>query len=267
MESYAIHHYHNGEDTVVAEDLPRTWYTNLLKEGIFIYEKRIGNIQVPISSIDGLDSVDDLIYAYIEPIVDFGMIIDGKESVCDLEGYNEYSGFETYGDNGVISTNFADIYYIYNIDGGVLKRVAKFDGCGCVSAVWWDKSGKEVLYYLTDLDGDEGDLYRWDNGESTWVASDIESADIFDDGSVCLDQYNNDELVLTYVDENGEATKLGDKVFYKYSYLGDGELLYIDDSTLMYFDGKEIRKMKDKVSYFWVPDEEDGTSICRQLLW
>jgi len=266
MDSYTLHHYVNGEDTVVAEGLTSTYYYGSFEDGIVIYEKTDIDLD-PVCDIDELDSAYDL-YSYIDDMStgSYVLNIDGKESEFELEYDDaELSYVYTFGDGGVVVDcynydDYSEYYDIYKIEGGALKHVTDIEDCGSVRVIYDEKSDKEVLYYFADMDEDEGTLYRYDKDGATKIASDVIGVTIYDDGSMCLKEGDYYEMELTYVDAKGESKSLGDETE-DYAYLGNGKLLFIDDSDLKYFDGKEVRKIKSDVLYFWVSDEEYGSSI------
>ena len=269
---YELHHYVNGDDTVVADNLYNGYTLGSCEDGIFAYTK-YSSFDEPVCRIEEMDSPYD-IYDYVSGNSQGEILINvnGKETEFEADEDDAIlSSIRVLGPKEALIVTYVYkdgsdeyTYGLYEVNGTELKHKKDLEIENYSLQTVYDSDKKQTaLYFYNDVNdkSTEGTLYRYLNGEVEKLATDINDAEIFEDGSMICLSYSKGDYELYYNNAGGESKKIGDDVDTNYSYLGDGKVLFIDDEDLKYFDGKEIRKIKSDVLFFWTLTEEYGDYI------
>lgn len=269
--SYKLCRYEAGKEaTVLAEDVDLTSLCVNADNQVVFYEKNDPS-QVEKVSIDAIYSVYDV-----------WEILEGSEDNEDKNGTYFYRigseeeqelkfdgsiGNVAVSDNGkklVIASDYTEngsVLTVFEKKNGLFEKVEELADnaqAGC----WLD----EKYYYYKDIDsGDNvGDLCCYRNGKNEKVIKNIYVGGVrifSDENCLCLSDYNyEDGGDLKLYDSKGEGIKIGSSITSS-SYIEEDCILYIKDSDLYVYTGKEESRKIDRNVLNYVCKEEYGTAI------
>jgi len=268
---YNLHHYKNGEDTILAKDFAYTFIENDAKNGFVIVRE---NAALPKNccKLSEISSVQD-VYSYIKEAYDCSIYLENMKTNINLDGYvyptaianldekriaiclyyekNNGLGSETwkYGDD------YKNILQIYDISTGTAILTEEKDlpeGYSLYGKENW--KGEEILLFEKFKEDKGFDIFAYQNDDFLLLAENIERVQFADDHSMLKSSFMDFEAEtadITYISDKEKTLHLGETVkFNSVYYLGNGKLLYCENGDLIYYNGKEKRIIAQNVTAF-----------------
>ena len=228
-----------GSSSLLVENFSGTRYVDIDNE-LFIYSK------YSMSTIKKLKMSDDIGYYDVAEAV-YGSMTYSSTLYMKSKGSSEY---EISGDiedvyfDSATNTLYAryreDIekekdmgsLYSFTVEGGKLvdkKNIAdQFDNMYILGG---------TLYYSVDVSDAGGDVYVYEKGLSSKVATDINELHMYDDGIKLLvsdikytNNYDMSKFTLTMLNKKGEKSRISDDVT-SFVRMSDGQILFITDTN------------------------------------
>lgn len=193
--------------------------------------------------------------------------VGGKESPLDLDEEDTLYGMYQLSDKEVVfwlsdgDEDRLDSYAV-GADGLTLSDTI-YEGEATLAGLSREDGGKLALYLFTETELDNnyntlGDFSVYRDGKLETIAKEVYGAVVLDgsgDTYVFTDmdsEYNGELAAL----QDGKPVTISDEVAGSGTFLDGGRLLYVSDSDLYLWDGKESRRIARDVEYVWTSYEE-----------
>ena len=270
QRSFSLYQYSGsaGKEPI-ASDMSQSDRRFSSKDGIFLYKKAAGISGGKVCDISDLSYYGD-IYDYLNSGSsdnEWYQNVGGSESVFKLDE-------EAYV-NGIYVLSDKEVALIISEDGERRLDSYKLDKTGLTysaNIAEDDFQGVQrdgdTLYFFTDVEETDysmmGDFTRYKGGKTEVIAKEVCAVIMLDESGTTYVATDVDshgvELALL---KEGKPVKISDEVEDSYgaiAFLDAKQLLYIADSDLYLWDGKENRRVAKDVEHVWCNAEEDYTS-------
>ena len=269
--SLSLYHYTgSAEGTPIATDI--TPNSRVSSQGVFLYQKNSseGGTVADVADLDYYGEVYDLLDTGSGDSVWY-QNVGGTESTIEFDDEETHvNRIYVLNDKEVvleITEGEQPSLLSYDLGGSALtfkSTILDDDYSGLTRAT--DAKDNDVLYLFTDVDDEGfGDFNCYSGGELTVVAKEVGGVFILDESGttyVVTDMDNNGNIELARLDGE-KLTTISDEISDSYGacvFLDDKQILYISDSDLYLWDGKEERRVARDVEHVWAAVEEPYTS-------
>lgn len=275
ITSYTLYRCVDGESTEIASRLTGAYPSaSALDAGVCFYNK-VPGVDSKLTDLADLEYYYDIYDLILDSFsVDYSrcyLNVSGNESEFKLED-DDLSMGSIY----VISDKELVISVYEDGEQSLLSYSIGKDTLTYQDTIVEDyysayNTGDGKLYYYVDwnYNSSDGDLYCYGGGKSTRIASEIHT--LYEVGSgaaryVLTDwEYNsrNDEYLAEFamLDSDGKAVRISDEVrIGRIWFLDEQKVMYISDSDLYYWDGRENRRVASDVEYLWLSRPESYRS-------
>lgn len=237
---------------------------------MFVYQKTEGADVKKVADVAELDysyQVYDLLDNGGTGGYDWYQNAGGKESPLDLDEEDVVYGLYQLSDKEVVlwlsdgDEDRLDSYAV-GADGLTLSDTV-YEGALSLAGTRGEPGGKTALYLFTETEEDNnynmlGDFSVYRDGKLETIAKEVYGAVVLDESGdtyvfTDVDSEYNIELAVL---QDGKPVTISDEVSGGSAFLDGGRLLYLSDSDLYLWDGKESRRVARDVEYLWVSYEE-----------
>ena len=268
--SYSLYKYTGEkEGDPIATGL-RSAYVNRAGD-VFVYRKTAGVDVKKVADVAELEyssQVYDLLGdGGSDP--DWYQNVGGKESVLDIDEEDYVYGMYKVSDKEIVlyvHDGYEDRLDSFAIGADKLTLSDTiYEGDLSVAGMCEESGGKRALYLFTETETDYdyyytlGDFCVYKDGKLETIAKEVYGAVILDKSGATYvvtdhdDEYNTELAVL----KDGKPVTISDEVSGGgAAFLDGGQMLYVSDSDLYLWDGKESRRIARDVEYLWVSHEE-----------
>lgn len=193
--------------------------------------------------------------------------VGGKESPLDLDEEDTLYGMYQLSDKEVVfwlSDGDEDRLDSYTVgaDGLTLSDTI-YEGELSPAGTSVEPDGKTALYLFTETEADNnyntlGDFSVYRDGKLETIAKEVYGAVVLDESGATyvftdVDSEYNIELAVL---QDGKPVTISDEAEDSGIFLDGGRLLYVSDSDLYLWDGKESCRIARDVEYVWTSYEE-----------
>lgn len=254
-----LYYYADGKSTMICDEMKNIVWASSGVCMITQYEP-IDNIKVAWSKADN-SSWNGSINEERDDTVSWVIYYGGK-AIGEYDEFCEISDFKSNKDQNVIYFIDRDVD---GEDGTIYKTELTGKNAGVLEIVDDDAyesklmyCAKEGLYYLREVDGNEGDLYLNDKK----LASDVYNVVQVDADNqfiaVQQDYYDQDSTFTVSLLNKGKETGSLEDINYAEA-AKDGTIVFLQnynhnrrEGDLVYYDGKRLKLIDDSTSSFWM---------------
>lgn len=265
-DMYDLYIWKDGEEPQkIAENVSRDYLVTAGNGNVVVYKKN--DITAQKVSIDDIDSVYDVMDMasngthYAQDNDTNYYYAGGEEKELDLDGRINRIEISPNQKNIMMESTLDDVRKVdwYTVDGSELKNGASMgeDTCG---AVWADN---DICYYFKDVIDGYGDLYRFYNGKSEKILSNIyTTVYIYDDENCVYSKYHEDEdFDLRMKKGDKDEIKVTNSVS-DYTYINEKRIVYRKNESLYVYTGKdEDKKIARNVSSYQCEVQKECTFV------